>query len=126
MLAVFTDLLTDHFLFGGRYILVVLTQQSIICSKLIINIGNMTFNLCGVKIVLFGVLGTQLGTIAGQEPAANKLKVSGQGNGSLEYPADGFGIILTESGNGVMVRRQSFHEPHQFDVSVAFLFELTG
>ena len=44
----------------------------------------------------------------------------------MEYFADGFRIVLSEIGNRIMVRSESFHQPHQFDVSLTFFFQLSG
>jgi len=39
---------------------------------------------------------------------------------------DGFGVVFAEVGNGVAVWLKFRHEPHEFQVEFAFLFELAA
>ena len=72
----------------------------------------MAFDLFGVVIVLFRVFGSQFGAIPGNQFTANQIKVFGYAPSLPKNLLYGVGIVLSETGNGIVIRNQAFKEPH--------------
>src|SRR5699024_11614754 len=78
-----------------------------------------------IEIVLFRVLSAHSGSVSGNEFTANELKIFRNFHCGVKDFLNGFWIIFSEIRNGIMIRNKSFHQPHDFYVSLAFFFQLS-
>ena len=76
--------------------------------------------------LLFAVLCTELGGVAGDEGGPDKIVVAGDGHGLPEGPFDGLWAVLPKAGDGVVVGLQVLEQPYKLDVAVALQFQLPG
>src|SRR5450759_687644 len=105
---------------------VVLSQSPGILFKLVINVCYVAVYLSLVVVVFLAVLRPQFGAVPGNKFSADQIEMFCNLNSSTKYFFNGFGIILPEIGNCVMIRSEALHKPHYFNVSFAFFFQIPG
>jgi hypothetical protein len=101
-------------------------QFKVVLLKLFIDAIQVQIDFLGIEIVFLAVLCPQFCAVSRDERTANQIKMFGQLHRGPENVFDGFGVVLAEVGNGVVVWLKFRHEPHEFQVAFAFLFELAA
>src|SRR5450759_877902 len=105
---------------------VVLSQSPGILFKLVINVCYVAVYFSLIVVVLLAVLCPKFSTVTCNKFSADQIEMFCNLNSSTKYFFNGFGIILPEIGNCVMIRSEALHKPHYFNVSFAFFFQIPG
>ena len=68
----------------------------------------MAFDFLFVEIILLAILCPEFAAVSGYKFATDQIKVFGNFNSCTEYLFNGFRVVPTKVGNGIVIGMQAF------------------